>query len=586
KYRQDHLQPLPRRDEPQNEEPEASALQPPRSESPVEESTNFDRIATATISGFPEWDINLLCSIPTPSPNSLSEESPPFPHYIKPLPGSTSLETLAILSSEGVFEFPPIDLVREYFKSYVRWMYPMCPVVDLNFCLEALTNPKSGKQISVLLFYAIMLAGAAFVDEAHYRALEFESRIAARRTFFARAQTLFHAKAEDDRYAIIEATVILGHWYEYDDSPEDTWFWSFVSFALAQSLKPEIFGDQSSDRHSPQEAKTLRHRKQIFWCAFCKLVQSSIGMRRTPHPLLKATNLPPLLLDDLTIDLVRQETLDALGGCDFMSNDHYVQLNNALHTRHTLLCLLLIEILFSFYNAGDSPDRITGRASRLKPSSPDFPTIQQFDAKLKDWLDKIPDWLASDLSGVTNDSDEHISGTLAVHIAYVRMFYYLTIITLHRMHAQVQKYPKNQGDSLDSVALSRYRADIAADSIARMIPLLEERDLIKYLPLSGVTSLLNTAMYTLQRSPTEDHFSQMLSLSNVESYAKVLISLTDVHLAANYSLSLLNFTLQRSEFDWCRPSLDFISAYLQTIEAPVPVQNSYSPSNLPDNSQS
>lgn len=126
--------------------------------------------------------------MPTPSTSSQSEEPSPLPYYIKPLPGSTSLNTIALLSSEGIFQVPPIEVVREYFKSYIRWMYPMCPVIDLRYCLEALVNPGSGKQISVLLFYSIMLAGAAFVDEADLHALGFESRIPARRMLFKRAQ--------------------------------------------------------------------------------------------------------------------------------------------------------------------------------------------------------------------------------------------------------------------------------------------------------------------------------------------------------------------------------------------------------------
>lgn len=291
-------------------------------------------------------------------------------------------------------------------------------------------------------------------------------------------------------------------------------------------------------------------------------------MRRTPHPLMSEAQMPLLSQDDLTIDIVPLEILTALGGCDFMADDTYVQRYSALHKCHTTLCILLTEILFALYNAGDSPDRSTGRASRLKPSSPSAQTIEKFDVKAKDWLDKIPDWLAGDLSGVLSDSDQHINTTFSVHVAYVRAFYYLSIVTLHRIHAQVQNFPKTQGESLDCIALSRYRADIAADSIAKMIPLLRDRGLTKFLPLSGVTAILQAAMYSLQRSCTEDHFSQMLSVNHVESFARALITLSDVHLAANYSLSLLNYSLQRSEFDWCRQYLEFIPTYLQSIEAP------------------
>lgn len=198
KYRQDLLQPQPRRDEPEeldseDQPPPVAAPQLPRSESPVEETRNFDRIAKATLFGFPEWDVNLLCSMPTPSNSSQSEEPPPFPYYIKPLLGSTSLDTLASLSSEGVFQIPPIEVVKEYFQSYVRWMHPMVPVLDLSYCLDSLLKPESGKQISVLLFYAIMLVASAFVDETHLQALNFESRIPLRREMFKRAQACLPA---------------------------------------------------------------------------------------------------------------------------------------------------------------------------------------------------------------------------------------------------------------------------------------------------------------------------------------------------------------------------------------------------------
>lgn len=142
-----------------------------------------ERIIKVLKNVLPEWDLCFLSSIPS-SPQIMSNRGAYLPWYIKPLPANIRTEDLARLTSKEIFKLPPLEAVQSIFQSYIRWVHPMCPVLDVRACLEAIFKPSSHKKISLLLFYAIFLSASAWVKETHLQQLGFTCRISARRSLF------------------------------------------------------------------------------------------------------------------------------------------------------------------------------------------------------------------------------------------------------------------------------------------------------------------------------------------------------------------------------------------------------------------
>lgn len=112
-----------------------------------------------------------------------------MPPYINPIPQGWPQADVEYLSKKQAFAIPEPALRNVLLRSYVEWVHPLCPVIDLHDFLTAISRPDgSGGRISLLVFYAVLLAGAAFVDESYLAAAGYKSGMTARKDFFVRVK--------------------------------------------------------------------------------------------------------------------------------------------------------------------------------------------------------------------------------------------------------------------------------------------------------------------------------------------------------------------------------------------------------------
>lgn len=101
-----------------------------------------------------------------------ADNASPLPELVtKPSPGIDP-ETLAYLTSRGVFDLPPASSIHNILECFINYVYPLLPILDLSSLLEDFYGPAP--QISLPLLYGIMLAASAFVhqgtlDQTGYR---------------------------------------------------------------------------------------------------------------------------------------------------------------------------------------------------------------------------------------------------------------------------------------------------------------------------------------------------------------------------------------------------------------------------------
>lgn len=120
-----------------------------------------------------------------PSTNQTTVKLPP---YIQP-PRHIPQEDINYIFAKKAFNVPCARLRNSLLRSYVDWVYPYCPSLDLNDFLSAIAAGDGSRgTISLLVLHAVMLAGAAFVGISYLHEAGYPTRLAARKDFFSRAK--------------------------------------------------------------------------------------------------------------------------------------------------------------------------------------------------------------------------------------------------------------------------------------------------------------------------------------------------------------------------------------------------------------
>ena len=83
---------------------------------------------------------------------------------------------------------PEAGLRNELLRSYVQYVHPYMPLLDLRDFLHPIEKNDGSSQISLFLFQAVMFTATAYIDMRFLNAQGYENRKAARKVFFQRAR--------------------------------------------------------------------------------------------------------------------------------------------------------------------------------------------------------------------------------------------------------------------------------------------------------------------------------------------------------------------------------------------------------------
>jgi hypothetical protein len=114
--------------------------------------------------------------------------APTTPLYLKPLPQHLGMDDIEYLHRKGALSVPDPDLRDALLRSYIEFVHPCLPILDLRSFQDSIQNPNEYSQLSYPLFQAVMFAGAAWVDIKPLRKLGFLTRMAARKAFYQKAR--------------------------------------------------------------------------------------------------------------------------------------------------------------------------------------------------------------------------------------------------------------------------------------------------------------------------------------------------------------------------------------------------------------
>ncbi|KAF2019135.1 cutinase transcription factor 1 alpha [Aaosphaeria arxii CBS 175.79] len=527
------------------------------------------------------------------------QSAPELPSYIKPLPARIGADEIAYLEKKGALSLPKGTLRSEMLRAYVEFVHPYMPLLDLYDFLTIIDRPDGSLgKVSLILFQAVMFAGSAFVDMRYLRAAGYVTRKEARKDFFTKTRVSYnyfgracffltflfsslkppssplfwgivglwispertflfwkstwHATSrgllydfdyDSDRVSLVQALLLLTYYYETPDDQKDTWHWMGVATSVAHTI-----GLHRNPDNTNMDTKRVKLWKRIWWSTYMRDRLIALGMRRPTRIKTEDFDVPMLTLDDFEITTL-PDSINGLPSDCRIAKDLDMQRQLAVMCiEKAKLCLCISHVLSKQYcvlnnNQGLLNDRTT-MMLLPKKLDPETSEVKACDAELQKWVQELP----QDAKYSDNLTGE---AALDLHRALLHMVFFTTLSALHRP----QVLPSTQGGAMpspsskagsDLLDVSRRNVRRAAAAITSIAQRLDQQDLVKYLPTTGVTVLLPAIIIHLLdiKAPEED--TRRVSLRGFCQCMAVMGKLRDLYAAADYSTAFLEAAIRKA----------------------------------------
>lgn len=464
---------------------------------------------------------------------SMDTQSQRLPGYILPPPPHFSADDIEYLARKGALTIPADAFRDKLLKSYVQFVHPFMPVLDLAEFLKTICQRESTNPISLLLFQAVMFAGITFVDIESLHEQGYHSRKEASKTFFRRASLLHALNYEPDRLVLIQALLLMSYWYEAQEDEKDTWYWIGVCLSLAQ-----VHNLHRSAENLSVSVQEKRLRKRIWWCCYIRDRLLALGIRRPARIRQDDFDVPMLTLDDFETNAFSDNPVDFLAD---------VSAEQDPETRKTLaittiglarLCVCIGNILVSQYTILGSPIGHANNEAAMsaRQSNGLMKEMASCDADLKAWHQSLPQCCRY------NEDRDINKEVVRLHQATLHMIYHMAISTLHR--PRVSRSRSNSGLSMADKRLSRQKATEAAVEITKVAYDLHERNQLRYLSSSSIPAFVSATLIHLLdiRSARED--VRNISIGRFYQCTQALQQLRDMYSSADQAVWLLETVIQ------------------------------------------
>ncbi|OBT91771.1 hypothetical protein VE01_09322 [Pseudogymnoascus verrucosus] len=247
----------------------------------------------------------------------------------------------------------------ELLKAYADFVYNQMPVLDLEELLlmvkymddkldeqriDSFAFENSGKkQISFLLFQAVLYAGLGYLSTKALTEAGFQSRSSAQKIFFNRVSLLYSFNTCDDRLSVIQSLLLM----TLCSSTTEARHWLSLATSFSKSLGLNCDVSSSS---LPLRKKHLRRR--IWWTAFLRDRILALGLSGD------SCRSFIINIDDCRIDLLSLE--------DFDLDENVLNPETISAVRMRTDAVLCVERLLLCWHSNDHPaSSFSSRDTRL-----------------------------------------------------------------------------------------------------------------------------------------------------------------------------------------------------------------------------
>ncbi|KPI44391.1 Cutinase transcription factor 1 beta [Cyphellophora attinorum] len=448
--------------------------------------------------------------------------TPPLSTPALSLPG---MKDFKFLEAKGVWDLPCESVLVSSITGFIDYVYPLTPLLDLQKELNCIaSNGESGK-ISLLLLYAVVLAGIPFMNHSLLSEAGYSSASVLSKTIYRRLRLLYDFDCEQDRLILVQCLLLMTYYHEDTDGLKHLRHWLGIAYrtAIDICLNREPSADSSDKGH---------HKlwKRLWWCCIIRDRACAIGMRQYS-----------LISDDecLWKGLVISD-FDIRGpspGVSAMFRSSHFLLDTTIQHQLAELCIAQIALweqldqIMRLRYHHKSPLYGSTRETTLllvpKPKTTDLAGLHQCGALLASWSERYWDRFI----GEQTASLDNQPTILLIHTAMVRLLYHMLTSTLHRQHQQSVDSNQKEARGPDPFK--------ARSSAAQMLSVFEHvqwRNLLHLLPGWSVTVLMQAAL-TFKDFSAENPDQVCRRLQDC---IEILRGLRERHLHAAFGVNLLS----------------------------------------------
>jgi hypothetical protein len=328
----------------------------------------------------------------------------------------------------------------------------------------------------------------------------------------------------------------MTYWSDPENSlHRDIWDWIGVCNTQAHSI-----GLNKDPSASDMDPKIRRLRMRIWWCIYSRDRLIAMGMRRPLQVNEGTSNIPMLKMEDFDFEPYSPSVV-ALFHCRQLEDVSHQKRLATMFIEKVKLCQCIGRVLFAQYAPSQrqfgATDRTTVTLIPRQASESEFTRCSQ---KLDSWLSALP----KDAQFIPASRNNFRDGedVLLLHGAMLRMLYHATTSALHRPWAT---YSKDQSKSrLEWRNIARTKMQDAATGITHIIQGLNQLNLTRFLPQSGVTVILPAAVAHLSNSTSDNPAVRESSISNFHRCVQVLHCLKDIYPAAGVEFANLEAAIK------------------------------------------
>ncbi|CAG7923877.1 unnamed protein product [Penicillium olsonii] len=447
------------------------------------------------------------------------------PRFLKPLPARIAPEDLEFLRFRGALSLPESGLRNELLRCYIQWVHSFMPVLNLQEFLRCVAENDPAGNVSILLFQAVMFIGTAFVDLKHLQDAGYSTRKSARSAFFTRLRLLYSLDCEEDRIVILQTLLLMTYWSDPENSPQrDIWDWIGICNTQAQSI-----GLNKDPSSGEIDIHTRRLRSRLWWCLFSRDRLIAMGMRRPLQVNEGTSSVPMLRLDDFDFEPFSPSVI-ANFRCRQLEDVSHQKRLAIMFIEKMKLCQCIGRVLFAQYTPSQRQFGATNRTTvTIVPRQASESEFARCGQKLDSWLSALPKDAQFIPKTRTNFRDGE--DVLLLHGAMLRMLYHATSSALHRPWATATKDQSKSRNDWRNTARSKMHD--AAGGITHIIQGLNQLNLTRFLPQSGVTVILPAAVAHLSNTMSDNAAVRENSVSNFHRCIQVLHCLKDIYPAAD-----------------------------------------------------
>ncbi|KAK4547409.1 hypothetical protein LTR36_001065 [Oleoguttula mirabilis] len=491
-------------------------------------------------------------SEPTPlTPGLLSPISPSYslPLYVKPLPARLTCDDILYLEQKGALTIPAVPLRDELLRCYAEFVHPYMPLLNIHELVGAIDRNNGTQSVSLLLFQAIMFTGVATADMKYLNAAGYGTRRDARREFFAKTRLLYDFDIEVDRISLIQALLHMTYWYETPDDQKDSHHWMGIAVSLSHTIGLHRNPQKSASMDLPRQ----RLWKRIWWSTYMRDRLVALGMRRPTRIKDEDFDVPMLELCDFELEILPEGPSCIPAECTILRDAEKQRQLAIMCIEKAKLCICISHVLSVQYSVLHNNHGVLSEEGSTKTTmmlvakklDPEVDEVQACDKELREWKEN----LAEDAKYVEPRWADVDSGKedLVVNRSLLHMIYYATLSALHRPQVLPSTAMPRRSTHADQLEVSRKAVRLAASEITSIANSLYNLDLVKYLPTTGITTLLPAIIIHLLDIKAPDQGTRRGSLQGFCQCMQIMARLRDMYAAADYSTAFLEAAIRKAE---------------------------------------